>query len=119
MHCRPDGTWIHTVVGIQKPSTKPNTHLAVAHFHCHAPTCLSMSIANNATGEMLCRSFPTYGGRNPTQRHANNTGGRFQEAGFVAVPPCLWGSPEHGLDPPPNLEGVTLRIVKESNATYG
>ena len=56
---------------------------------------------------------------NPGQRHANNTGGRFQEAGFVAVPPCLWGSPEHGLDPPPNLEGVTLRIVKESNATYG
>lgn len=111
-----DGTWVHTVVGIQKPSTSGD--IAVAHFHCHAPTCLSMSIANNDTGEVLCQSFPTYGGDNTVQRHASDTS-KYQEAGFVAVPPCLWGSPEYGLTPPPNLNGVTLRIVKTSNATYG
>lgn len=46
----PDGTWVHTVVGIQTAAT--SGEIAVAHFHCHAPTCLSMSIANNETGEV-------------------------------------------------------------------
>ena len=40
-----------------------------------------------------------------------------EETELIAVPPCLWGSPEHGLDPPPSLEGLALRIVKKSNAT--
>ena len=39
-----------------------------------------------------------------------------EETGLIAVPPCLLGSPEHGLDPPPSLEGLALRIVKKSNA---
>ena len=91
----------------------------------HAPTCLSMSIANNATGEMICENKPSFGGQNPADKHDPNRPGtgraadRFEETGFIAVPPCLWGSPEHGLDPPPSLEGLTLRIVKKSNATYG
>lgn len=67
---------------------------------------------------MLCQSIPTYGGSSKGQPHASDTA-KYQEAGFLAVPPCLWGSPEFGLTPPPNLNGVTLRIVKKSNATYG
>ena len=54
-----------------------------------------MEMFNNATGELLCRSIPTYGG-NGVQRHQPNET-RFQEAGFIAVPPCLWsasGKPE-------------------------
>jgi len=112
----PDGTWVHTVVGIQTPSTSGD--LVAVHFHCHAPTCLSMSIARNDTGEMICESLPTYGGDNAAQHHSKYSD-KFQESGFIAVPPCLFGSPEHGLDPPPKLNGVTLRIVKTSNATYG
>ena len=84
-----------------------------------------MSISNNATGEMICEQRPTYGGENPADPHSKFRKGtsrkldRFEELGYIAVPPCLWGSAEHGLDPPPNLEGLTLRIVKTSNATYG
>ena len=78
-----------------------------------------MSIANNATGEMLCESRPIYGGQGGVQRHSPHTGAGFSEDGFIAVPPCLWGSAEHGLDPPPALDGLTIRIVKVSNATWG
>ena len=85
-----------------------------------------MSIANNETGDIICEQRPTYGGQNPANLHnkyrrgtTRASGEKFEERGYIAVPPCLWGSAEHGLDPPPNLEGVTLRIVKRSNATYG
>ena len=37
-----DGSWVHTVVGIQKPSVHPGSQLVAAHMHCHAPTCLSI-----------------------------------------------------------------------------
>lgn len=110
-----DGTWVHTVVGIQ---TATKDGLVAAHMHCHAPTCLSMSIANNETGEMYCIAYPTYGGNSSVVPHAKDRS-KFDEYGFIAVPPCMWGSPEHGLDPSPILKGVTVRIVKRSNATYG
>ena len=35
--------------------------MAAAHFHCHAPTCLSVAMYNNATGELICREEPLYG----------------------------------------------------------
>ena len=44
---------------------------------------------------------------------------RFDEPGFIAQPPCLFGKPEHGLDPPPELTGLQVWMVKRSNATYG
>ena len=115
-----DGTWVHTVIGIQTVPSRDSGELVAAHMHCHAPTCLSMSIANNATGEMICESVPTYGGNNPMQPHPKkDKSGKFQEDGFLAVPPCLWGSPKHGLEPSPKIAGTTLRIVKRSNATWG
>lgn len=38
-----------------------NMHFVGAHYHCHAPTCISMEIYNNATGELLCREQPYHG----------------------------------------------------------
>ena len=114
-----DGTWVHTVVGIQTASGSGSKQLVAAHFHCHAPTCLSMSIAYNDTGKMICESLPTYGGNNPAQPHSKNDKDKFQENGFIAVPPCLWSpTGEHGLEKPPDIAGKTLRIVKTSNATW-
>eukprot|EP00040_Diaphanoeca_grandis_P018294 m.96161 g.96161 ORF g.96161 m.96161 type:complete len:848 (-) comp26871_c0_seq2:157-2700(-) len=110
-----NGTWVHTVIGVQR---FPRGNLIAAHFHCHAPTCMSFSIANNDTGEVYCIAYPTYGGDNSQAPHAKDTH-KFQEEGFIAVPPCLFGSAEFGLDPSPQLDGVLLRIVKRSNATYG
>jgi hypothetical protein len=50
--------------GIWRPVslTAPKTYLAALHHHCHAPTCLRMDTYNNATGELLCRTDPAYGG---------------------------------------------------------
>ena len=44
---------------------------------------------------------------------------RFDEPGYIATPPCLWGSPEHGLETPPLMNGVTIRVVAVTNTSYG
>merc|ERR1719322_744624 len=86
----PDGTWTHTISGTFKAEGK----LAAAHFHCHAPTCLSVAMYNDATGELICAERPIYGGTGAIHNQA------MDEPGFIAQPPCLWGSPEHGLEEP-------------------
>ena len=45
-----------------------------------------------------------YGGRREVPE------ARFDEPGYIATPPCLWGSPEHGLEAPPLMNGVTIRV---------
>jgi len=113
-----DGNWIHTIRG----TYSGHGHLAAAHFHCHAPTCLSVSMyrcgkdvveCNATTGELLCEERPVYGG---TGKIDNKD---MDEPGFIAVPPCLWGKPEHGLAAPPSVDGYTLHSVKTANATWG
>lgn len=58
-----DGTWIHTIHGTYGGNGK----LVAAHFHCHAPTCLSMKmyrcnksieVCNSTTGELICAEMP-------------------------------------------------------------
>ena len=49
-----------------------------------------MTLYRNDTGEILCEQRPVYGTGNVT----NN---RFDEAGYIAIPPCLWGNDE-GLE---------------------
>ena len=71
-----------------------------------------MNLVNNATGEVICTERPLYGGTGQIREPAYN------EPGFIAQPPCLWGE-GHGLDPPPDLDGLTMHVVKISNATYG
>ena len=79
----------------------------------HAPTCLRVELWNNATGELLCRQEPVYGG----------SGGvpvsRFDETGYIFQPPCLWGSAEHGLEAPPLASGMPITVVAVTNSTYG
>lgn len=126
-----NGTWIHTVTGGQYK----HEALVTLNFHCHAPTCLSMQVYACPTGmsledcnsaksaeeavakgyKLLCRQDPVYGGSgNP-----HVTGSRFDEAGYIAIPDCLWGNAEQGLEPPLNLTGVPLFILKTANASRG
>lgn len=60
----------------------------------------------------MCEERPIYGGQ-----------GRYEpgydEPGFIGQPVCLWGDPKYGLAPPPQLNGVRLRTVHVSNATFG
>lgn len=115
-----DGTWIHTITG----TFAGGGRLVAAHFHCHAPTCLSISmyrcpkgtkVCNASTGTLLCREEPVYGGTGRVDLP------RFDEPGFILQPPCLWGSAEFGLEEPPDTDGerYVLGSVKTSNATYG
>ena len=84
--------------------------------HCHAPSCLKMELWNADTGELLCRQLPTYG-----TLLSNSTGSRrFDEKGYLALPPCVWGDPALGLEAPPLLLWNTnLTAVKQCNSTYG
>ena len=68
-----------------------------------------------AAGKLLCIERPVYGGTG----HAAINGTRFDEAGYIAIPDCFWGAAEYGLEPPPDLTGVPLHMVKTSNATWG
>ena len=72
-----------------------------------------MALYNNNTGELICEERPIYGG---THELPNP---QFDEPGYIAQPPCLWGDEAYGLAPPPSMQGVTLHAVKTSNANYG
>merc|ERR1711959_447630 len=101
--------WIHTITGTYKASGK----LVAAHFHCHAPTCLSVAMYRNDTGELLCVERPVYGGTGQVDEK------RFDEPGYILQPPCLWGDKKYGLVMPPDVDGQYLHSVKTSNATAG
>merc|ERR1712066_314026 len=79
--------------------------MGYAGAHCHAPACKSMELWNDDTGELLCNVTAEYNG----------------DAECVLVlPPCLWGSAEEGLKPPPVLHlNSNLSCVKRANNTYG
>lgn len=85
--------------------------------HCHAPTCISMSMRNEDTGELICRNLPTYG----HLKSGSNGTKRFEEDGYLALPPCLWSEdPASGLQAPPLLLWETnLTTIKICNSTYG
>lgn len=94
--------------------------------HFHAPTCLSTKVyacekgtpladCNENVGKLICETNPVYGGTG----HPDIAGTRFDEPGYIAIPICLWGHSEHGLEAPIDLEGVPLHVVKTSNATDG
>jgi hypothetical protein len=111
----PTDQCVHTITGLFDVGEQKGKQmkLVAAHFHCHAPTCLSVSLYNNGTGELLCEEKAVYGG------HGAMGGAKFEEPGFIAVPPCLWGRAEDGLEPPPVVSGQTLYGVKHTNSTYG
>jgi len=113
-----DGSWVHTITG----TFTGNGKLVAAHFHCHAPTCLSIAmykcpkgtkICNATTGKLLCEEKPVYGGTGKIDL------AKFDEPGYILQPPCLWGSAEFGLEEPPDVTDFVLGSVKTANASYG
>lgn len=108
----------HTIQGafqVARPGGPP-VYLASIHHHCHAPTCLSVSTYNNDTGELLCESKPIYGGTGGYVSDRNKT---YDEPGYIATNPCIWGREEDGLAPPPVMNGVTVKVVAVTNTTHG
>lgn len=110
--------WIHTIRG--KFSSGKGGKLVAAHFHCHAPTCLKtalyrcpdeLGVCDETTGTLLCEETAA--------RKHGEKGERFNEPGFIYQPPCLWGSPEVGLEPPVDVRGHTLFAIKTADATHG
>jgi hypothetical protein len=65
---------------------------------------------NTTNSKLLCANTAVYG--------AGAVGNRFDEPGYIAVPPCLWGTAAEGLPPPPQLSLDTkLYMVKKVNNT--
>lgn len=85
-------------------------HLLYAGPHCHAPDCLSMELYNADTGRLLCRMEPEFGASDEV----------YDERGYVALPPCLWGDISEGLQQPELLPlDTTLLSIKRNNNTVG
>ena len=79
-----------------------------------------MELYNNDTGALICRNVPTYGNvtAGPGLLSKN---GKFEEKGYLALPPCVWSeNPDDGLPAPPLLRWDTnLSAIKRCNSTYG
>lgn len=89
--------------------------LRYAGGHCHAPSCAYIELSTNATGEwkQLCRQLPHIG-------EGKIDKDKYDEKGYIALPPCLWGTKEEGLLEPVTLPfGSWLRSVKINNSTNG
>lgn len=71
-----------------------------------------MLLRNNQTGQLLCRQEPIYGGTGKIDL------AKFDEEGYIAQPPCLWGDGP-GLEPMPLASGVEFTIKAITNATVG
>mmetsp|Transcript_58745 Transcript_58745/g.128742 ORF Transcript_58745/g.128742 Transcript_58745/m.128742 type:complete len:880 (+) Transcript_58745:49-2688(+) len=110
----PDGADCECVHTITYHWNVSNIRLLYAGGHCHAPSCLSIELFRNDTGtpQLLCRQLPVYGnGTFPVDK--------WDEAGYVTLPPCLWGSPEEGLEEPVFLpENTPLISIKKNRNTH-
>lgn len=106
----PDCECIHTITYHWNVS---NIRLLYAGGHCHAPSCVSLELYRNDTGtpKLLCRQLPKYG-----QGRVHED--KFDEAGYLALPPCLWGE-EPGLEPSQFLPANTpLVSIKKNRNTH-
>jgi hypothetical protein len=85
--------------------------LIYAGGHCHAPSCVSIELYRNDTGEILCRQLPVYGTGNVEKD-------KYDEAGYLSLPPCLWGA-EDSLETPFELPyGTPLLSIKKNVNTH-
>jgi len=112
----PDCACNHTIVLAWKV---PGIRIIYAGGHCHAPSCVSLSLYINdtKTGEMslLCDQTPIPG-------KGNISVDRFDEKGYIHIPPCLWSDdPAEGLERsiwlPKDTELVS--ITKKRNTHVG
>jgi len=94
--------------------TLGDIRLLYAGGHCHAPSCLSLDLYVNQSGTLtvLCAQRPKYGTGDPDDR--------FDELGYLAIPPCLWSDdPAEGLQPSVWLPRDThLVSVKKNRNTH-
>ena len=70
----------------------------------------AQAVYNNATGELVCAEKPVYGGTGQIDLP------KFDEPGYIAIPPCLWGD-HPALEPMPRASGVTFLIKAITNST--
>tara|TARA_B110000305_G_scaffold156004_1_gene172679 strand:- start:339 stop:1100 length:762 start_codon:yes stop_codon:yes gene_type:complete len=93
---------------------KPEDYSTITPYvidaHCHAPSCIRQELYNEDTGELLCAVEAKYG--NGTEV--------FNEANYIALPPCLFSDlEEEGLRKPFVLERDTnLLAIKIFNTTH-
>jgi len=108
----------HEITGVITPPGD-DLHFVAAHYHCHAPTCLSIEIwtwdnATNSTKELLCKESPYHGKGHVNGEH----GDKFDEIGYIAIPICMWGLHAPFITPP-FVSGVPLFVKATTNNTYG
>ena len=109
----PDGPDCECQHEIRYSWASPGMRLLYAGAHCHAPSCLSMKLYRNGTGtpELVCEMAPVYGGGNVTHD-------RYDEVGYVELPPCVWGD-DAGLEPSFFIpKGEQVFSVKVNNNTH-
>jgi len=99
--------------------TKSQTGIKLMYIngHCHAAACIQFDLFNDDTGDLICRQSGRMGHTlKPGLKKGDD---RFDEKGYVALWPCVFGSKEEGLKAPIFLSFETnLRSVKYTNATY-
>jgi hypothetical protein len=107
-----DASWC-TGKGSRDDTKTLGVQLIYAGPHCHAPTCLSMELYNADTGQLLCHVEPIHG------TGQGGAGATYDEYGFLAIPPCLWGDDATQGLPPPELLSLdtTLLSIKRNNNT--
>lgn len=108
----PDCECMHTIT---YHFTMPAARLLYAGGHCHAPACISIELYENRSGtpNLLCRQLPKYG-------NGNVEHDKFDEAGYLALPPCLWSDTGgEGLEASVWLpEGTPLISIKKNWNTH-
>jgi hypothetical protein len=102
---------IHTIHYRWIESASKPMRLIYAGGHCHAPSCISLVLHRNDTGEVLCEQIPVYG-------RGNISSDKYDESGYLALPPCLWGN-DTGLNPSVLLPaGTPLLAIKKNHNTH-
>lgn len=111
----PDGADCECVHTITFHFSLSNTRLLYAGGHCHAPACISIELYENRTGtpNLLCRQLPYYG-------KGNISADKYDEAGYLALPPCLWSDKGgEGLNPSVWLpEHTPMFSIKKNRNTH-
>ena len=99
----------HRLAGTQL-IPEEHAYVVAVKSHCHSGTCITIQIYYDDTGELLCDQRSVFG---------QGKRARFDEPGYISRPPCLWGDPKYGLEPPPKIGGRVLRAVAITNSTSG
>ena len=95
------------------PKVSHNLSLLVMTPHCHAPSCIREELWDADTNTLLCNVTAEYG-----DARYGSLNAPFNERGYVAIPPCLFGH-QPGLRKPWTLTpDANLTAVKYFNNTW-